>query len=517
MSNRKNIIIIMSMILFFLVLLSVIFSILNMNSQRIFAGISINNIDVSGLDKDEANQILSATIKNKSEKQIKLVYNDFEYNLSFSDLNVHYNISDVINSAFNIGKDGNIVSNNYTILGTLFFKKNLYAKASFDEDSFEDFVSNLSLELPDKLIEPNYYIEDDNLVITKGTSGNVIDSEVFKDSLYSFLNNFSSDENVIQIPVKKVECSSIDIDAIHSEVQKQVQNAYYEKEPFKVHAEVVGVDFDVQNAKSLISEHPDDSEYVINLSFIEPEIKIENLDIDIFPDLLATFSTRYDASNTSRSTNLQLAADKINGTILAPGSEFSYNKVVGERSIAAGYKEAKVYSNGQVVDGIGGGICQISSTLYNAVVFANLNVTERYNHQFVTSYVSPGRDATVVYGVKDLKFVNNRTYPVKILITLNSGIAKVDLYGIKEDTEYDISFDIETLSDIKYNTLYERDSSLSDGEEVVKQAGAFGAVVNSYKVLKKSGVVISKELLSKDSYNALNRIVLTKTGQKLKD
>ena len=96
--------------------------------------------------------------------------------------------------------------------------------------------------------------------------------------------------------------------------------------------------------------------------------------------------------------------------------------IVGARTISAGYKESKIYSNGQVVDGIGGGICQLSSTIYNSAFFANLNITERYNHQFLTSYVKEGRDATVVYGVKDLKFKNNRNFPIKIETKVSSGV-----------------------------------------------------------------------------------------------
>ena len=275
-------------------------------------------------------------------------------------------------------------------------------------------------------------------------------------------------------------------------------------------------DFDYEKVNSLISEHPDDKEYTIQLSYTKPKVTLENLNIDIFPDLLASFTTRFDASNTKRSTNLQLASAKINGTVLSPNAQFSYNKVVGERSIAAGYKEAKVYSNGQVVDGIGGGICQVSSTLYNAAVFANLDITERHNHQFVCSYIPAGRDATVVYGAKDLKFKNNRTYPIKIFVTLNSGIIKVDIYGIKEDVEYDVSFDIESISDIMYNIKYQQDYSLSPGEEKIKQAGSLGKIVKAYKVLKKSGVIISKELISKDTYKSMERIILTKTGRAIK-
>ena len=108
------------------------------------------------------------------------------------------------------------------------------------------------------------------------------------------------------------------------------------------------------------------------------------------------------------------------------GDTFSYNQTLGERTVAAGYKNGKIYENGEVVDGIGGGICQISSTLYNAVLMANMKVTERRNHQFVTSYVPAGRDATVVYGLTDFKFKNNRDYPIRI--RTNTSGKKVRIY-----------------------------------------------------------------------------------------
>ena len=190
----------------------------------------------------------------------------------------------------------------------------------------------------------------------------------------------------------------------------------------------------------------DKNEYTIELEYTYPETTINDLNINIFRDKLSSFTTYYDTSNKDRSKNLELSAEKINGKIISPNEEFSYNLTVGARTIEAGYKEAKIYSNGQVVDGIGGGICQLSSTLYNAAFFANLDITERYNHQFLTSYVKEGRDATVVYGVKDFKFKNNRNLPIKIETTVNSGVVTCSIYGIKENPEYDVSFNVETVS-----------------------------------------------------------------------
>ena len=193
------------------------------------------------------------------------------------------------------------------------------------------------------------------------------------------------------------------------------------------------------------------------------------------------------------------------------GETFSYNKALGARTAAAGYKNAKVYSNGEVVDGIGGGICQISSTLYNSILMANLEVVERRNHQFVTSYLPAGRDATVVYGMTDFKFKNTRQYPIRIVASAQNGIATVSIYGIKEETEYTFSFSTKTIASIPFTTKYVNDNTLPVGKESVKQKGANGLKTETYITKMLNGKVISTKLLSRDTYDAMARIILRNT------
>ena len=193
--------------------------------------------------------------------------------------------------------------------------------------------------------------------------------------------------------------------------------------------------------------------------------------------MLYTFSTNYAANNKNRTTNLILAANKINGTVLMPGEVFSYNKVVGARTISAGYKEAPVYVDGRVEDGLGGGICQITSTLYNAVVYANLEITQRTNHQFIPSYVTASRDATVVYGAIDFQFKNNRNYPIKLVCSVSGGIANFRIFGIKQEEDCEVQIS-------SYETGRTSKAIYSE----------------AYKILKRDGKVIDKQLLSKDTY-----------------
>ena len=252
-------------------------------------------------------------------------------------------------------------------------------------------------------------------------------------------------------------------------------------------------------------------EYQIELIITKAEHTTADIGAEAFPDVLADFATKYEASNKNRTTNLALAVNKINGVVLMPGEEFSYNKVVGERTIEAGYKEAKIYSNGQVIDGLGGGICQVSSTLYNSVLLSNLEITERHNHQFTTSYVAAGRDATVAWGAKDFKFVNNRKYPIKIEASVKNGICKISIYGVKEEIEYNVDIEVEQISVKPYSTKYEENPDLDVGVEKIKQNGTNGRVTATYKVLSRNGMIVSRTLLSKDNYNAIQKIVIKGT------
>ena len=271
--------------------------------------------------------------------------------------------------------------------------------------------------------------------------------------------------------------------------------------------EEIGVDFAISmdEAKKIIEEEK--NEYTIPLKITIPNITTDKLGSEAFPDLLGSYSTKYDGGNSDRTTNLRLAVGKLNGTVVNPGQTFSYNATLGERSIAAGYKEAKVYQGGKVVDGIGGGICQISSTLYNAVVYANLEVVSRRNHGFMTSYASAGRDATVVYGAIDFKFKNTRKYPIKIVGSVKNGIAKIDIYGVKEDPEYKVEFQTSVTDTIPYTVTYIDDETLPVGKEVVEQKGANGCKSVTYKVLYLNGAAVSKKMLSSDTYNAMERVI----------
>ena len=510
--NKKLLIsvIVVAVILALALIFSTVFAVINLGNTNIIKGIYINDIDMSGMSQSEAKEKLEALTNEKLAKELNVSYKEYNTTVNATVLELSYNINNAVEEAYSIGRNGNLFSNNYEILNTLFNDKKIDIDITLNEEAIKTIDNDISTNLPDSIVQSSYYIEEKELIITKGKRGTKVDEDQFTNKIKEMYANLSNNISDIEIPVIEKDPEAIDIDKIHEEIYTEAKDAYYNEQPFEIYPEVEGVDFNIEEAKEIIKT--DQEEYKISLIITKPKVTIADLSSIAFKDVLATFSTRYDASNTDRTTNLKLAAGKINGTVLAAGAEFSYNRVVGERTIAAGYKEAKVYSNGEVVDGLGGGICQISSTLYNAAVMANLEITQRRNHQFVTSYLPAGRDATVVYGSQDFKFKNTRKYPIKLEVSVSNGMAKVNIYGIKENPEYEISFQTNTISTIPFATTYEEDDSLPAGTEKVKQKGTNGLVTETYKIAKSNGTVVSKTLLSKDVYNAMQKIVIMGTA-----
>lgn len=503
-------IIIPIVIIFFLLIFSSIFALTNALGEKIIKGVKINNIDVSNLTINEAYQKLKEQFEINVSKNIKIKQGEYETTISLEQIEVKYDIIEAINEAYKIGRNKNIIISNYSILKTKLFSTKINKPIDMNGEELNKIIDDISAKIPGGVIEPSYYIEEENLIISKGKTGISVKKEEFKNKIIETIEKQINGVEVenIEIPIEQKEPEKIDIEKIREEIYKEPQNAYYEENPVVLHKEVNGIDLkiSIEEVKKILEEQKE--EYVIPLKITKPGIVVEDLkNQNFFPEQISKYTTRYDESNINRSTNIKLASEKIDGTILMPGETFSYNKIVGERTIKAGYKEAAVYMGGKVVDGIGGGICQVSSTLYNAVLEANLEITSRRNHYFITSYVSASRDATVSYGTIDFKFKNTRTYPIKIECISQNGICMISIYGIKEDTEYEVIIEDKITEVIPYTTKYIKTNKLEKGVENEIQKGVNGYKSEAYRILMLNGKVISKTLLSKDSYNPLERIV----------
>lgn len=247
-------------------------------------------------------------------------------------------------------------------------------------------------------------------------------------------------------------------------------------------------------------------EIILDLAEVQPAHttdEIKNMGINC---LLGTYATSYDNSNANRAYNISVAAAGLDGLVLKPGEVLSFNKEVGPRSTEAGYKTAKVILNDELVDGLGGGVCQVSTTLYNAVLLANLEIVERYNHTLPISYVPIGRDATVVFQGLDFKFRNNTGSCLYIQAYANNGKVTIKIFGSREyKKDVRIRSWVEEVFD--YKTVEEPDANLKKGERVIKQPGIKGCRVATERLVLEKGQVVKTERLPNSLYNSQNEII----------
>lgn len=492
-------------------------SVKNNLNKNIINGIKVDNVDLSNMSLEDGRNKLNNYINTRLNNNIKFNYEEYNVEVNPLDIGITYNVEEAINEAYNVGRNENIFFNNFNVIKTNIKGKKIDLKTIVNEEKFNSFIKEINGNLSNGVQQPSYYIEKNDLIITAGKEGISVNEEEFKKIILEKINSEVNNEEKVVIPVKIIKPNDIDIDNIYKEVHKEAQNAYITKDPFEIHPHVDGVEFaiSIDEVKTMLQEKQE--KYTIPLKITKPKVTTDSLGDEAFPNRLATYSTKYSTADVNRTTNIKISVNKINGVVLLPGEEFSYNKVLGPRTPQAGYKLGAAYIGGKVVSDYGGGVCQTSSTLYNAVLLSNLEITSRTSHYFAAAYVPVSRDATVYWPSLDFKFKNNRNYPIKIKASTSNGVINVEIFGITEESDYEVELQSYVTSYIPYNTEYKDDNTLPEGKEVVEQAGTNGIRSEAYKILKKDGKVISKTLLSRDTYSTKARIIrrgTKKTEQK---
>lgn len=500
-------------ILLAIVILSFGFGVINLSNDKILNGVVVANIDVSNMTKEEAIEVINRIYSENMDRTLVLSYEDYSLEISSDDIGFGYtDAEELASEAYSYGRDGNIIKDNFTVL-----KSYMNAEKRIDTEEKID-IEKLKAVLDGAISGENIFAQDDcyeisgeKLLITKGVEGKKINFEELETRILDALKNR---EMMVSIPVMISEPVSLDIDEVYAKVHTEPKDATYkEGETFEVIKEENGIDFDLATAKAKYLELEPGQTAEIELKIVEAGTKLEDLGDILFKNLIATHTSTYNTSDTNRVTNLKIAANRCNNTILYPGDEFSYNEALGHRTTANGYKMGNSFAGGKVVQTIGGGICQVSSTLYNAVLKADLTVTDRTAHGMYVGYVEPSTDATVVDNAIDFKFRNDRKYPVKIVTTCENGVVTASIYGIKDENEPTVEIEVKILETIEYTTETKYDNTMNKGTTKVLQEPVNGYVSEAYKVYYKDGKEISRELVSKDRYAATNKIVKVGTKQ----
>lgn len=299
---------------------------------------------------------------------------------------------------------------------------------------------------------------------------------------------------------------------ISSLINRMPRDAYVEGN--RIIESRTGVKLDLEKFKEEITESINslnEEKYIFNLPVITvgPKITTQNILKDLaISGELGTYSTSLENKEENTIYNIKLSSEVINGILVKPQEIFSFNKYVGPAEKADGYKESTIIANGIFVNGYGGGICQVSSTLYNAILLANLPTVERYNHSVygdATRYVPLGQDAAVFYGLKNLRFKNNSDNVIVIFSKVFRDTLQVSIFGGNEDKA-----EVEIISKdkkvIDYQIIREKDSKLEAGQEIIAQEGIPGYQIKTYRIVRKDGEE-KIEFLAEDTYKSVTMII----------
>ena len=299
-------------------------------------------------------------------------------------------------------------------------------------------------------------------------------------------------------------CDSAVADAVDATITRK--NGKFEITPSK---EGVTVDMDVTKAALNEALNSEDTGAIrVEASVTVDKPKVTEEDLATIKDVLGTFSTSFATSGASRSTNLAVGSGKINGHVLMPGEVLSGYECMHPFTLENGYKTATAYENGRSVDSIGGGVCQISTTLYNAALYAELEIIQRQNHSMSVSYVKPSMDAAIAGTYKDFKFKNSTEYPIYIEgYTTSDKKITFNIYGKEtRDSNRSISFESVLVNEVKPNTILRDDAGQGLGYKNVS-AGKTGYVAELYKIVKVNGVQTDRIKINKSTYKGSDRVV----------
>ncbi len=281
--------------------------------------------------------------------------------------------------------------------------------------------------------------------------------------------------------------------ALKPRTDKNPVNAYLDLEARKIHADQPGQGLDVWGSLPRLAAAVRQGAATVDLAMVPVPAAVtrDSLGIDDISNVLGHYKTLFPVGDRDRNFNLKLAASKINGVVLQPGQEWSFNAQVGERSQKMGYKVAHVITEGEMVDGLAGGTCQISTTVFGAAFFAGLDIVKTTNHSRPSAYTPLGFDATVVWPNVDLVLKNSYDFPVAVRYVVANGEAKVEILGKKRP--YDkVVFEREVIEEEPYPTEERLDEELKEGEISIDQEGFNGYKLDRFRKFYKDGKLVKK-------------------------
>lgn len=377
-----------------------------------------------------------------------------------------------------------------------------------------DLAEKIAKEVYTAPVEFTYQVDDENVTVVKGTDGREAVTDSLADDVLAALTDGKTE---LSVETRSIPCQEITAQALNDLIYVEPQ-APTQDESGKMIPAVIGVSIDIASAQEALDAIGPGESCAIPLVHTPPAINgggggtEENPYAEgiYYNDLLASITTNLDGVAT-RSYNVGLSAKSCNGTIIAPGATFSYLNTIGSPSTSNGYQMSTGYQGGRVVDMVGGGVCQASSSLYYCAVYANLEIVTRAAHAFIPGYVPSGLDATVYYPSLDFKFKNNTGYPIKVVAYTSGGAwgsLTVRLYGTNPDGHY-VKTERYTTSTTAWTTVYKPDSSIPRGTTKVDSTPCTGYEVDVYRlVYSANGTLLSRTYENHSKYAKRDKVIL---------
>lgn len=493
--------------------------------NKILSNVTIGGLDVGGMTKNEAIALLQdASAQTYESEDMVIDLAGTPLLLTPRDTGAAIDAKSAVEEAYAYGRTGTQEERDLAYESSRWqtYAIDLLPYLLLDEDSILDTLMSYGEDSGSTFVQTTYGLEGtepaldyenfdekaptQTLVITLGTPGIGFDAhEVFDRVLEAY------GAGIFLVTVEDVEevgePDPVDLEAIYKEFYIAPVDASVDPQTYETIPGSYGYGFDMELAQKLLDQADYGDEIRIPMEYIEPEL----LDSEMFfRDVLGSYETRY-SSNNDRTTNLKLACEAIHGLVLNPGEEFSFLGQTGEPTTRKGYKTVVLNNGLKDEETVGGGICQVASTLYCSALIADMEITSRTNHAFLPSYTDFGLDADIVWNSKDLCFRNTSRFPVRIEAKVSGGYVKIHILGT-DDRDYSVELDTTITDTYEPETeyqdyAYDNREGYEDGD--ILQDGITGYRIKTYKVRydKNTGKQLGKDFVADTQYKTVNKVV----------
>ena len=479
--------------------------------DNVIAGnVSVRSIDLGGMTLEEAQAAIRKADLFKNVT-LTLEHDGTIKEIPAQDISLDVDAEATAQKAFAVCKSGSIFKDSFDHLKLFFTQENIAVVPKADTDTLDAILFALGAEANGEMTDHQVTIADGAATIIPGQPGQSRDTQKAREEVLASAATGKYDG--ISVTLEKTEPEKLTADSAYELIHKEPQNAEYQYEgnTVTVSQSVVGCDVDKALLDEAVAKVNSGAQATVPVTVTEPARTTEVLQSKLFNSTLASYSTTFSTAAANRAANVELAASKINDTVLAPGQVFSYTEVLGNPSLANGFKVAPVYENGKSSQGVGGGVCQVSSTLYSAVLYADLEVVSRQNHSLTVAYLPKGQDATFAYGSIDFKFKNDTDYPIKVAAGTNGGRLSVSIVGTKRDIDRTVQLSHKIVSTTEPTVKQTSDATLPAGTKKVVSSGKTGYVVDTTKTVYENGNVVSSKVITRSTYKMVPTEVVVGT------